>query len=611
MLLRNLASVEWVQVSCSQPLLKDIFCEDQRWAHKLAGWSVSWYKTWRRSRKSTANRSTANSQVATDDERNLTCSPIHLFMNKMCVSFSWLHRNQVHPGHKCSWSEFGPLDKILLSIFKAAHVPLHFLLFIDKNSSFSLTKETRVHQGRHSLSDVKFANVTGASGFYPCEENHLLLESGDHVFKKHGRFMSVVSVCNLDSNRKFSLPIDKNGIVFGFETKDQPQTNKTICSEQNKTKKCSSLFLRSTDGKCQMLLSVNKEKISFRETRIKFQCPSNVELESHLVNDLVADCGPDGGDEPILISLLQNQSMYSCSEMHQIPCRKGHTKCLNLEHLCNFRLDKQSNVSPCRTGEHLVRCKNFECNNRYKCAQSYCVPMNYLGDGKWDCADGDDERNETVSSQARCVGKFKCHLTHFMCINLASVCDGMQDCIIGDDETLCELRSIKCLKGCKCFALAIECNQQNRSTFPNEAHQFPYISVVFNDISPFKTSAFAHLFPKIIFLTLKNSTVQTLTRYLLRRQVISADLSVNNVSEIHRISFVARSKLRTLSLDFNNILILHAHCFTHLTSLHSLNLSKNPILDFPEDLFSSASQLQYLSLRGIVPCPNVPSTKLN
>ncbi len=35
----------------------------------------------------------------------------------------------------------------------------------------------------------------------------------------------------------------------------------------------------------------------------------------------------------------------------------------------------------------------YECpDNYYKCPGNYCIPLSYLCDGQWHCADGEDER---------------------------------------------------------------------------------------------------------------------------------------------------------------------------------------------------------------------------
>lgn len=183
---------------------------------------------------------------------------------------------------------------------------------------------------------------------------------------------------------------------------------------------------------------------------------------------------------------------------------------------------------------------------------------------------------------------------------MGSVCDGIQDCVINGDETLCELKIITCLQGCTCFALAIECREQNGTMlFLHKVHKFPYISVVFFNISSLEVNTFASIFPNLIFLILKDSAVQSLATYLLKRKIILADLSMNNISEIYKYYFTFESKLKTLALNGNNIQVLSPHCFSHLTSMHTINLSENPMSCLPKGLFST-SPVQVLLLEATV-----------
>ena len=72
-------------------------------------------------------------------------------------------------------------------------------------------------------------------------------------------------------------------------------------------------------------------------------------------------------------------------------CLKGHSKCFNLTDICIYQLNANKYMTPCRNGCHLQSCKNFECNMKFKCTESYCIPWTYVCDGKWDCSEGDDE----------------------------------------------------------------------------------------------------------------------------------------------------------------------------------------------------------------------------
>ena len=93
----------------------------------------------------------------------------------------------------------------------------------------------------------------------------------------------------------------------------------------------------------------------------KFLCKSGIEIDILLVNDLVSDCGPENDDEFLLESQAEGFK-FICSVEGQLPCFNGHNKCYNISEICTYKLNHFQQLIPCRTGQHLVNCANFECN---------------------------------------------------------------------------------------------------------------------------------------------------------------------------------------------------------------------------------------------------------
>ena len=93
----------------------------------------------------------------------------------------------------------------------------------------------------------------------------------------------------------------------------------------------------------------------------KFLCKSGIEIDILLVNDLVSDCGPENDDEFLLESQAEGFK-FICSVEGQLPCFNGHNKCYNISEICTYKLNHFQHLIPCRTGQHLVNCANFECN---------------------------------------------------------------------------------------------------------------------------------------------------------------------------------------------------------------------------------------------------------
>ena len=89
-----------------------------------------------------------------------------------------------------------------------------------------------------------------------------------------------------------------------------------------KEKYCSNLYFMTVKGTCQKYknsnhvifnysnlskrkLSLNHNAIETRQVAIKqFICNNGKAIDVMFLNDLIFDCGPDGDDEPILMSLL-------------------------------------------------------------------------------------------------------------------------------------------------------------------------------------------------------------------------------------------------------------------------------------------------------------------
>ena len=38
--------------------------------------------------------------------------------------------------------------------------------------------------------------------------------------------------------------------------------------------------------------------------------------------------------------------------------------------------------------------KRAVCNMRFKCELAYCIPWNYVCNGRWDCPNGEDENQD-------------------------------------------------------------------------------------------------------------------------------------------------------------------------------------------------------------------------
>ncbi len=149
----------------------------------------------------------------------------------------------------------------------------------------------------------------------------------------------------------------------------------------------------------------------------------NKELIPHvLVNDSIPDCFA-GQDEQEFFQFRRNKSMSEnmCLDKQMLPCFLGDTRCFPIYKLCHYQIHE--NMGPgylktCRNGLHLANCTNQVCHHHYKCDGYYCIPHNYVCNGRQDCPLGDDEG---TCSNRTCIGFFKCHDTTIACNQLANL----------------------------------------------------------------------------------------------------------------------------------------------------------------------------------------------
>lgn len=188
--------------------------------------------------------------------------------------------------------------------------------------------------------------------------------------------------------------------------------------KSNKTQNvCGPLFFLSSKNSCSVYeqFDFGRKQVSPNtrsKTKTTFLCAKiGIQISYCQVNDLVSDCGPDSEDESILKTLLVNNSKVLCSNPGQVPCRLGHSKCYAVSDICTYTIDKDNNLSPCRTGTHLEDCTQFECHMKYKCPAFYCIHWSYVCNGKWDCPFGLDEDKTLVCKDHKyCNQLYKCKI---------------------------------------------------------------------------------------------------------------------------------------------------------------------------------------------------------
>ena len=77
------------------------------------------------------------------------------------------------------------------------------------------------------------------------------------------------------------------------------------------------------------------------------------------------------------LSAILNSSEYfvkTCKIKDEIQCTYGCAKCFAIHKLCVYELDHNGKLMHCPSGAHLNNCTEMECNNMFKCYDSYCIP---------------------------------------------------------------------------------------------------------------------------------------------------------------------------------------------------------------------------------------------
>lgn len=118
-----------------------------------------------------------------------------------------------------------------------------------------------------------------------------------------------------------------------------------------------------------------------------------------------------------------------------LPCHFSTETCYELNQQCVFDTDYFGNLIFCKSGDRLINCNGFSCNDLFTCPGAYCLPWRRVCDETVDCPGGYDE---LYCSHYKCPGMLKC-LNTLYCVHTSEICDGYPNCPYGDDEYVCKL----------------------------------------------------------------------------------------------------------------------------------------------------------------------------
>ncbi len=353
--------------------------------------------------------------------------------------------------------------------------------------------------------------------------------------------------------------------------------------------KCSSLVYKTHRGECQLFYW---GQIHFsQQPKIYFHCENGTDFDIGFFNDLIVDC-KDSSDEPLLQMMYHNHSYFFCNSDEEVPCHDGHPKCFNISDICVFQLNEHNVLQPCRMGEHLQECSEFECNMMFKCPHYFCVSWAYICNGEWNCPGGYDEHS--CGPVRNCIQFFKCKSSG-TCVHLGDVCDNKPDCPYADDEQFCVLHGRVCVSSCACLTFAIDC----RHTSLNESvlSTIVFYNIITISDTSVNPQEYIQSLGSVFVLNVLNTNFSMLCPIQkTASNVAFLNLNRNNLTEIPVKCFPKANSLRVLQIVNNHIIFVHNTIHTILQNMLFLNISNNPISSLTVTFFSRFEQLKMLSV---------------
>ncbi len=555
--LRDLAEPEFFSIDCSVKIHVNILCS---------------LPTQLTSNNTSAQRQTGSS--------TFFCQRGNVFMNQTCYNFLW-QRNCTNKELAC----FQEIDLLgyLYTAVKVSHFPpiyIHNCMTSTPRRFYDIVK---ILFDRNS-SDEAFCLITNRPSETSITEN---------VFKcEEGSLISAQYVCDGIKN----CPDSSDDMNCECQTDANFRKTCSFFPSISQKKSCSPLY-NCTKDKCTVyndVFSYGKDSHDLQVTKNTFHCNSSgIKIGRELVDDLVPDC-PSGEDEVLLKLIFSGSVHLKCSKHGQIPCRDGHSRCFYAHEICSYELDKYGHLTPCRTGEHLQNCKEFECNSKFKCPGLYCIPWSYVCDSKWDCASGADESTfHDCTPDRKCFSLFKCRRSA-KCLHLLDLCDNHFDCPEKDDELFCSLQHTVCPNDCVCLTVALHCKQISTSMrITNQLVSFVVIHLIDSKFPDIRDKELSQAF----ILVIQNCSLYDICSPInTGSRLQHLNVAWNHITQLTPTCFLDALLLRNVHLQHNLLSMVPSRIFETVTNLMVLNLSSNPIQELMHSAFEPLPKLKILSI---------------
>ncbi len=408
-------------------------------------------------------------------------------------------------------------------------------------------------------------NVSSFYGFYITAHTRLTQQGGGNIFKCQRSFISQLGVCDEIADCPDTHRPDEAGCVYNTNEENM---------QKRKQHTCSDVYLQVASGSCIQYIFALASKHHIGHS-----------LDTRKTSTAILN-----------LYEIQNKETVQliCKEGGKFPCTNGDL-CFDLADLCNFKLVANA-IQPCKTGEHLQNCINFQCNINHKCPDSFCIPWAYVCNGRWDCPHGSDE-DVRCTFQRQCAGMFKCKLA-LICIHMHDICDDKYDCPLQDDELLCSLHTHSCPLACKCLAFAISCKNITAVNW-HVTNKFPWHVIFVQNCTALVAKKILTCVQHIMTVVMtKNNLSSLCDLHLPLKHVVLVDVAHNKIHLLSKNCFQNLKYLKSVKVKRNNLSEVQAKTFNNITNLLMVDLSSNKLINLPSDFIFSSCTVQFLFLHN-------------